>query len=57
VFWNIRGLNKTKRMKCVGDLIKVNRLDFVALQETEKEVFTSKFLESDCNNFAIYASC
>jgi exonuclease III len=57
VFWNIRGLNKTKRMKCVGDLIKVNRLDFVALQETKKEVFTSKFLESDCNNFAIYASC
>jgi exonuclease III len=46
MFWNIRGLNKPGRFNCVRDLIKTNSLDFLALQETKKEKFDSKVLES-----------
>ena len=30
-FWNIRGLNKAGRLKCLSDFIINNRLDFVGI--------------------------
>jgi exonuclease III len=36
VLWNIRGLNKLGRTKCVADLIKHHKLDFISIQETKK---------------------
>jgi hypothetical protein len=50
-FWNVRGLNKSSRLKCVSDFICSNKLDFVALQETKKEIFSVKFLETAGSNF------
>jgi hypothetical protein len=43
-FWNNRALNKTGRIKCVVDFIRMNRLDFVGLQETKKSEFSSNVL-------------
>jgi exonuclease III len=37
IFWNIRGLNKASRGKCLADVIKVNKLDFIGVQETKKK--------------------
>jgi hypothetical protein len=34
--WNIRGLNKTGRIKCLSDFIKMNSLDLVGIQQTKK---------------------
>jgi exonuclease III len=45
-FWNIRGLNKTGRLKCLADFINQNRLDFVGIQETKKASIKDSFLES-----------
>lgn len=50
--WNIRGLNKTGRMKCIADFIRMNNLDFVGFQETKKkEVFCDNFLISAGKDF------
>ena len=38
-FLNIRGLNKTGRVRCLKDLISLNSLDFVGIQETKKNSF------------------
>jgi exonuclease III len=35
-FWNIRGLNKTGILQCLFDFVRINRLDFVVIQETKK---------------------
>jgi exonuclease III len=53
-FWNIRGLNKSGRLKCVSDFICSNKLDFVALQDTKKENFSVKFIEATSRNFNWY---
>jgi exonuclease III len=45
-FWNIRGLNKIGRAKAVADLINMNRLDFLGLQETKKEIISESFLKA-----------
>jgi hypothetical protein len=50
-FWNIRGLNKTGRAKTVSDLIKMNRLDFLGIQESKKENFSDGFLNAIDKNF------
>jgi hypothetical protein len=34
-FWNIRGLNKTGRFKCLYEFIRHNKLDYVGIQETK----------------------
>jgi exonuclease III len=49
-FWNIRGLNKTGRIKCLADFIKNYKLDFVAIQETKKSEFLDVMLRSIDNN-------
>jgi exonuclease III len=49
-FWNIRGLNKSGRMKCLADFISSNKLDFVGIQETKKNRFTDGFLEAVSRN-------
>jgi hypothetical protein len=45
VLWNIRGLNKLDRTKCVADLIKHQKLDFIGIQETKKDKFEDGFLK------------
>jgi exonuclease III len=45
-FWNIRGLNKTIRVKTVSDLIKMYSLDFLGIQESKKENFSDAFLNA-----------
>jgi exonuclease III len=42
--WNIRGLNKASRIKCLNDFIMNNKLDFVGIQETKKPDFPSNLL-------------
>jgi hypothetical protein len=44
--WNIIGLNKPGRTRCLSDFISSNHLDFVGIQESKKESFTSHFLDS-----------
>jgi exonuclease III len=46
VFWNIRGLNQPERNLSLGHIIRENRLDFVGIQETKKEVFLPSFLKN-----------
>jgi hypothetical protein len=43
-FWNSRGLNKLGRIRCVSDFIKMNKLEFVGLQETKKAEFNVNIL-------------
>jgi hypothetical protein len=50
-FWNIRGLNKPSRVKCLSDFIRSDGLDFVGVQETNKEVFPLNVLEGINRNF------
>jgi exonuclease III len=45
-FWNIRGLNQTGRNLSLEHLIRNNRLDFVGVQETKREVFPLNFLRN-----------
>jgi hypothetical protein len=42
-YWNIRGLNKTGRTKTVCDLIKMNSLDFLAIQRVRRETLVMLF--------------
>jgi exonuclease III len=42
--WNIRGLNKDGRIKCLSDFINTNNLDFVGIQETKKVDFPINLL-------------
>jgi exonuclease III len=51
-FWNIRGLNKTGILQCLFDFVRINRLDFVVIQETKKETISNSFLESVSKNFS-----
>jgi exonuclease III len=44
--WNIRGLNQPGRNLSLGHIIRDNRLDFVWIQETKKEVFMPSFLKN-----------
>jgi hypothetical protein len=46
-FWNIRGLNKSGRLKCLADFINQNRLDFVGIRETKKATIENSFLETE----------
>jgi hypothetical protein len=48
---NTRGLNKSGRVKCVADLIGMNKLDFLGLQETKKEVISISFLNAIGKSF------
>jgi exonuclease III len=45
IFWNIRGLWKSGKKQFLIELIHKYDLDFVGIQETKSEVFTSGFLE------------
>jgi exonuclease III len=45
-FWNIRGMKKTGRNKCLGEFIRQNNLGIVGIQETKKEAFSAGSLES-----------
>jgi exonuclease III len=42
-FWNLRGLNKPGRMKCLSDFVKSNNVDLIGVQET-KELIPQSFL-------------
>jgi hypothetical protein len=52
VVWNIRGLNKSSRVSCVADLINQHKLDFIGIQEREREkaVIDDKLCDSICKN-------
>jgi hypothetical protein len=43
-FWNIKGLNKTSRLKCLTEFIRDYKLDFVGIQEAKKSDFPSDML-------------
>jgi exonuclease III len=43
IFWNIRGLWKSGKKQFLIELIHKYDLDFVGIQETKSEVFTSGF--------------
>jgi hypothetical protein len=45
-FWNIRGLNKSGRRKCLTDFISQNKLNFVGIQE--KKIFHSEWFSRNC---------
>ena len=44
--WNVRGLNKACKLKCISDFIQDQNLDFVGFQETKKENFSESFLKA-----------
>ena len=44
--WNVRGLNKAGKLKCISDFIQDQNLDFVGFQETKKENFSESFLKA-----------
>jgi hypothetical protein len=46
LIWNIRGLNEPSRKLCLEKLIREQKVDFVGVQETKKEDFTSSFLKN-----------
>jgi exonuclease III len=52
--FNIRGLGGRVKRQRIRDLIRVNKVDFLALQETKMEMVTEKFCHTlwgsaDCN--------
>jgi exonuclease III len=51
-FWNLRGLNKPGRMKCLSNFIKVNNLDLIGVQETKKELIPQSFLDGVDKKFS-----
>jgi hypothetical protein len=51
VFWNIRGLNKPDRGKCIADMMRINSVDFIGVQETKKEGIPKGFVNSIDRNF------
>jgi exonuclease III len=50
-FWNLRGLNKPGRMKCLSDFVKSNNVDLIGVQETKKELIPQSFLDRVDKNF------
>jgi hypothetical protein len=48
-FWNVRGLNKTGSLSCLGDFIKQYKLDFVGIIETKKAIIADSFLRAVSN--------
>jgi hypothetical protein len=48
--WNIRGLNKTDRVKCLSDLVKNHKRDFLGIQETKKASFVDRELNAIDSN-------
>ena len=44
--WNIRGINACRTRSILSDLIKQHSVDVVAIQETKRENFTKRFLNS-----------
>jgi hypothetical protein len=51
LFWNIRGLGKTRRYTALVDRIKETHADFVGISETKKESFTKEYLDSLTSHF------
>jgi hypothetical protein len=49
-FWNIKGLNKPGRSKCLCEFIIDNKLDFVGILESEKEKISDAFVDSICKD-------
>jgi hypothetical protein len=48
--WNIRGLNKTDRVKCLSDLVKTHKCNFLGIQETKKASFVDRELNAIDSN-------
>lgn len=44
--WNIRGMNAFRKRQILTDMIKDNKVDIVAIQETKKEDFKDRTLRS-----------
>jgi hypothetical protein len=49
-FWNIKGLNKPGRSKCLCEFIIDNKLDFVGILESKKEKISDAFVDSICKD-------
>jgi hypothetical protein len=50
--WNIRGLNKSGRFKCLAEFIRINGLDFVGIQETKKDKIVDKDFQAIDSNMS-----
>jgi hypothetical protein len=48
--WNIRGLNKSGRIKCLSNFIRQHNLYFVGIQETKKMDFNDSLLNTMSNS-------
>lgn len=46
LFWNTRGFNRLGRSIAVSNAIKENKVDFIGIQETKKEVFAEHVLRN-----------
>jgi hypothetical protein len=45
MFWNIRGMGRAGRKRCIIDTMVKHDVKFMGIQETKKYEFTDKFLE------------
>lgn len=54
LFWNVRGINREGKIKCICDTIRTLDLDFLAFSETKKEDFSSQVLDRFSGNVCFY---
>jgi len=48
LFWNCRGLRDLAKHTFLHDVAEDNRLDFIALSETNRNSFSTQYLENFC---------
>ena len=48
IFWNCRGLHDLAKHTFLHDVVEDNRLDFIALSETNRNSFSTQCLENFC---------
>jgi hypothetical protein len=49
ILWNSKGFKDPKKHKYISDLTKENSLEFVAMSETGRSGFLSRFLKNLCS--------
>ena len=53
VFWNCRGLRDLAKHTFLHDVAVDNKLDFIALSETNKNSFSTQCLENFCGGLIL----
>jgi hypothetical protein len=48
VFWNSRGSGDLAKHRCLMELAKEGQLNFIALSETRRDVFSKTFIKNMC---------